>query len=44
MTQRLARLAEGIALIINGAYVTGVIAEPADLRGDLVDAAMKLLA
>ena len=34
----------GSALIINGAYVTGLIEEPADLRGDLVDAAMKLLA
>jgi hypothetical protein len=33
-----------IASIINGVYVTGRMAEPADLRGDLVDAAMKLLA
>src|ERR1700688_3873348 len=31
-----------IASIINGVYVTGRMAEPADLRGDLVDAAMKL--
>ena len=38
------RTASQIALIINGAYVTGLLAEPADLRGDLVDAAMKLLA
>ena len=26
------------------AYATGLMAEPADLRGDLVDAAVKLLA
>ena len=38
------RTASQIALIINGAFVTGLIAEPADLRGGLVDAAMKLLA
>ena len=38
------RTASQIALIINGAFVTGLMAEPADLRGDLVDAAMKLLA
>src|SRR6202022_897729 len=38
------RTASQIALLINGAYVTGLMAEPADLRGDLVDAAMKLLA
>jgi AcrR family transcriptional regulator len=38
------RTASQIALIINGAYVTGLLAEPGDLRGDLVDAAMKLLA
>jgi AcrR family transcriptional regulator len=37
------RVASQIALIINGAYATGVMAKPADLRGDLVDAAMKLL-
>jgi hypothetical protein len=37
------RIASQIALIINGAYVTGLIAHPADLTGDLVDAAMKLL-
>jgi AcrR family transcriptional regulator len=36
------RTASQIALIINGAYVTGLIAQPTDLRGDLVDAAMKL--
>jgi AcrR family transcriptional regulator len=38
------RTASQLALMINGAYVTCLIAEPADLRGDLVDAAMKLLA
>ena len=37
------RTASQIVLIINGAYVTGLMAEPTDLRGDLVDAAMKLL-
>jgi len=30
--------------MINGAYATGLVAKPADLRDDLVDAAMKLLA
>jgi hypothetical protein len=30
--------------MINGAYVTGLMAKPADLKGDLADAAMKLLA
>ena len=38
------RVASQLALIINGAYVTGLIEQPTDLRGDLVDAAMKLLA
>lgn len=38
------RTASQIALIINGAYVTGLIAMPHDLRGDLIDAATKLLA
>lgn len=38
------RTASQIALIINGAFVTGLMAEPADLRGDLIHAAMKLLA
>jgi AcrR family transcriptional regulator len=38
------RTASQIALIINGAFVTGLMMEPADLRGDLVDGAMKLLA
>jgi AcrR family transcriptional regulator len=38
------RVASQIALIINGAYATGLMADPADLRSDLVDAAMKLLA
>ena len=38
------RVASQIALIINGAYVTGLMVEPNDLRGDLVDAAKKILA
>jgi AcrR family transcriptional regulator len=38
------RVASQLVLIINGAYVTGLMTEPADLKGDLVDAAMKLLA
>jgi AcrR family transcriptional regulator len=38
------RVASQIALMINGAYVTGLMVKPADLSGDLVDAAMKLLA
>jgi hypothetical protein len=38
------RVASQLTLIINGAYATGLVAEPADLRGDLVDAAQKLLA
>jgi AcrR family transcriptional regulator len=38
------RVASQIALIINGAYATGLTADSADLRRDLVDAAMKLLA
>ena len=38
------RTASQIALIINGSFVTGLLAEPADLRGDLVNAAMKPLA
>jgi len=38
------RVASQIALLINGALVTGLITQPADLKGDLVDAAMKLLA
>ena len=37
------RVASQIAMLINGAYATGLVAKPADLRGDLVDAAMKLL-
>jgi AcrR family transcriptional regulator len=37
------RVASQIALMINGAYVTGLMSKPADLKGDLVDAAMKLL-
>ena len=38
------RTASQIALIINGAYVTGLMTEPAHLRSDLIDAAIKLLA
>ena len=38
------RVASQIVLLINGAYVTGLVAKPADLRGELVDAAMKMLA
>jgi hypothetical protein len=38
------RVASQLALIINGAYATSLIAKPADLRSDLVDAAVKLLA
>ena len=37
------RTASQIALVINGAYVTGSIAESANLKGDLIDAATKLL-
>jgi hypothetical protein len=37
------RVAFQLMLIINGAYASGLISEPADLRGDLVDAAHKLL-
>ena len=33
-----------MALLINGAMVTGLLAVPADLADELVDAAMKLLA
>jgi hypothetical protein len=38
------RVASQLALLINGAYATGLFAEAADLRGDLVDAAFRLLA
>ena len=38
------RTASQLALIINGASVTGLVAEAVDLKGDLVDAATKLLA
>jgi AcrR family transcriptional regulator len=38
------RTASQLVLLVNGAWVTGLMAQPADLRGDLVDAAMKLLA
>ena len=37
------RTASQIALLINGAYVTGLIAESGDLKGDLIEAATKLL-
>ena len=38
------RIASQIMLIINGAYVTGLMEKPDDLQGDLVDAVTKLLA
>jgi AcrR family transcriptional regulator len=38
------RVASQMAMLINGAYATGIVAKPADLRRDLIDAAMKLLA
>jgi AcrR family transcriptional regulator len=38
------RVASQLTLIINGAYAMGLIAKPADLRSDLLDAARKLLA
>jgi AcrR family transcriptional regulator len=38
------RVASQLALLINGAMVTGLMAVPADLKDELVDAAMKLLA
>jgi hypothetical protein len=38
------RVASQVALIINGAYATGLVVKSADLRDNLVDAAMKLLA
>jgi AcrR family transcriptional regulator len=37
------RTASQIALMINGAYVTGVVLDPADLRSNLVEAVGKLL-
>jgi AcrR family transcriptional regulator len=37
------RAASQIALLIDGAYVSGLMPEPIDLRGDLVDAAMKIV-
>jgi AcrR family transcriptional regulator len=37
------RVGSQLALIINGAYATGLIAEQADLKTDLIDAAHKLL-
>jgi AcrR family transcriptional regulator len=37
------RTASQIALLIDGAFVTGLMEKPADLRGDLIDAGMKLL-
>jgi AcrR family transcriptional regulator len=38
------RVASQIAMLINGALATGLIMQPADLRGDLIDAVTKLLA
>jgi AcrR family transcriptional regulator len=38
------RTASQLALLINGASVTGLVAETVDLKGDLIDAAVKLLA
>jgi AcrR family transcriptional regulator len=38
------RVASQMALLINGAMATGLVAVPADLKDELVDAAMKLLA
>jgi AcrR family transcriptional regulator len=37
------RVASQMALLINGAMVTGLVAVPADLRNELVDAAMKII-
>ena len=37
------RVASQMAMLINGAMVTGLVAVPADLKDELVDAAMKLL-
>jgi hypothetical protein len=37
------RTATQIAHLVNGAYVTGLIAQPEDLSSDLIDAATKLL-
>ncbi|MDV6330076.1 TetR/AcrR family transcriptional regulator [Asticcacaulis sp. 201] len=37
------RAASQMALVINGAYVSGLMSRPTDLKGDLLDAAMKLL-
>ena len=38
------RVASQMAMLVNGAYATGIVAKPTDLRGELVEAAMKLLA
>jgi AcrR family transcriptional regulator len=38
------RAASQMALLINGAMVTGLVAVPADLKDELVEAGMKLLA
>jgi AcrR family transcriptional regulator len=38
------RVASQLTLIVNGAYAIGLIAKPAELKDDLVDAARKLLA
>jgi hypothetical protein len=38
------RVASQLALLINGAMATGLVAVPADLKDELLDAATKLLA
>jgi hypothetical protein len=38
------RVASQMAPLVNGAMVTGLLAVPADLKDELVDATMKLLA
>ncbi len=37
------RVASQMAMLMNGAMVTGLVAVPPDLKDELVDAAMKLL-
>jgi AcrR family transcriptional regulator len=37
------RVASQMAMLVNGAMVTGLVAVPADLKDELVDAAIKLL-
>ena len=38
------RVASQISMLVNGALVTGLMRQPADLRNDLIDAVVKLLA